>query len=149
MATMLASKTSRKTLRELVRGEISAVETYEQALSKVDGEAGHTELGHLHDDHRYAADQLSEHLRRHGGEAPDGSGAWGAWAKVVEGTAKIFGETAALKALKEGEEHGIKQYEDALDDGDLPPDCRELIESDLLPKLKAHVPVLDRLMGGD
>lgn len=40
------------------------------------------------------------------------SGAWGEWAKLVMGTAKLLGDKAALKALKEGEESGLKEYQD-------------------------------------
>lgn len=58
----------------------------------------------------------------------------------------MFGNTAALKALKEGEEHGVKSYEDALADDDLPAECKELIRIRLLPQTRAHVAVLDRLM---
>lgn len=145
---MLADETSRKTLRELVRGEISAIETYEQALDGADGSPKAQELRLLHDDHAEAARALEEHLRRHGGEPPQGSGAWGAWARTVEATAQLFGTSAALKALKEGEEHGIAEYEEALQNGALPDDSRRLIQGDLLPKLKAHIPVLDRLMAG-
>ena len=53
---------------------------------------------------------------------------------------------AALKALKEGEEHGIKDYESALHGPDLPAECKSLIQSSLLPRCRSHVPVLDRLM---
>jgi hypothetical protein len=58
----------------------------------------------------------------------------------------VFGNTAALKALKEGEEQGIADYESALDDDDLPADCKQMIQSTLLPRTRAHIPVLDHLM---
>jgi len=64
----------------------------------------------------------------------------------VEGAAKLFGNKAAIKALKEGEEHGIKEYEKALEDDELPPECKALIRTRLLPQTQAHIPVLDRLM---
>ena len=81
-----------------------------------------------------------------GGKPDQGSGAWGAWAKTVEGAAKIFGNAAAVKALKEGEEHGVKSYEDALNNPDLPAECQTLIRGTLLPQTRSHLPVLDRLM---
>ncbi len=134
------------TLNSLLRGELAATETYQQALAKVGNHAGAAELRRIHDDHREAANTLRQHVHEHGGQPDQGSGAWGAFAKTVEGSAKLFGNTAALKALKEGEEHGIKSYENALEDEDLPLDCKTLIRAELLPETRAHVPVLDRLM---
>jgi hypothetical protein len=51
-----------------------------------------------------------------------------------------------MKALKEGEEHGLKDYESALNQEKLPADCKELIRSKLLPKARSHLQTLDRLM---
>ena len=70
------------------------------------------------------------------------------FAKAVEGTAKLFGNDATLKVLKEGEEHGIKKYQDALQSEDLPADCQTLIDSALLPQTREHIPILDRLLAG-
>jgi hypothetical protein len=64
----------------------------------------------------------------------------------VEGTAKVFGKTAALKALKEGEEQGVSDCESALKDASLPPECCTLIQGTLLPHDRQHVQGLDRLM---
>jgi uncharacterized protein (TIGR02284 family) len=136
-----------KTLNTLLRGELAATETYQQALSKVGTESGAADLRRIHDEHRGAANTLRQHIHQHGGKSDQGSGAWGTWAKAVEGTAKAFGNTAALKALKEGEEHGIKSYEDTLKDENVLTDCKTLIRSTLLPQTRAHIPVLDRLMG--
>jgi len=133
-------------LNSLLRGEIAATETYNQALEKFAGKSHEAALRRIRDEHRTTANLLRQHVRGHDGEPDTGSGWWGGWAKFVEGAAKVFGETAALKALKEGEEHGINQYRDALDDRDLTPDCKSLISSQLLPQTQAHVSELDRLM---
>src|SRR5947209_17111634 len=144
---MATTATSTDTLNSLLRGELAATETYQQAMAKCGNEPGAAELRRIHDEHREMANTLRQHIHHHGGKPDQGSGAWGAFAKAVEGTAKLFGNTAALKALKEGEEHGLKDYEAALNDADLPADCRTLIQSDLLPRVRGHIPVLDRLMG--
>ncbi len=133
-------------LNSLLRGEMSAIETYRQAREKViSGEPGATELERLQLDHRDAADKLWHHIEQHGGKPSEGSGAWGTWAKTVEGTAKLLGNAAALKALKEGEEHGLKDYQDALEDKNLPADCQALIRG-FLEKQREHIGVLDRLI---
>jgi uncharacterized protein (TIGR02284 family) len=135
-----------KRLNSLLRGEISATETYQQALAKVGAEPGAAELRRIHDEHRETANALRQHVHHHGGKPDQGSGAWGAFAKAVAGAAKLFGNKAALKALKEGEEHGIKEYEEALADPELPADCKEMIRNQFLPQTRAHIPVLDQVM---
>jgi hypothetical protein len=134
-------------LNSLLRGELAATETYQQALPKLAGTPGYEELRSIHKEHREAANTLRQHVHKVEGRPDQGSGAWGAFAKAVEGTAKAFGIDAALKALKEGEEHGIKEYEQAMKDS-LPSECRSLIESRLLPQTRTHVSTLDRLMAG-
>lgn len=96
-------------------------------------------------DHRDAAEVLLHHVEQYGGEPSKGSGAWGAFARAAEGTAKLFGNTAALKALKEGEEHGLKEYQDALESDDLAADCRDLVRT-LIPKQRQHIDVINQLM---
>src|SRR5260370_11414084 len=107
------------TLNELLRGEIAAVETYQQAMEKIGSDPGAAGLRQLHDEHREAANTLRQHIHSHAGTPDHGSGAWGTWAKAVESVAKLFGNTAAIKALKESEDHGIKSYEKSRLDKDL------------------------------
>jgi uncharacterized protein (TIGR02284 family) len=145
MATITVDRTIDQ-LNSLLRGEISAVETYRQAIEKVDDEhaSDATALRGVAQEHGEAAQALREEIRRLGGEADESSGAWGAWAKTVEGTAKLFGDAAALKALKEGEEHGLKDYREALGDVDEP--ARVLISTRLIPNQVRHVAVLDGMI---
>jgi hypothetical protein len=130
-------------LNRLLRGELAATETYEMAVSKVGSEPQAADLRRLHDDHRSAANELRQHIHLHGARPAQDAGSWSAWAKTVEGAATIFGNVAAVKALKEGEEHGITDYEDALNDPKLAGDCKELIRKHLLPQTRSHIPVLD------
>ena len=133
-------------LNSLLRGEISAVETYEQAIKKVDDEhaSDATALRGIAQEHGEAAQALRDEIRRLGAEADDSSGAWGLWAKTVEGTAKLFGDASALEALKEGEEHGLKDYREALDDLDEP--ARNLVSTRLMANQVRHVVVLDGMI---
>ena len=143
---MQATEKGLSCLNSLLRGELAATETYQQALAKVGNDTGSPELRCIHDEHREAANTLRQHIHDHGGNPEHGSGTWGAFAKAVEGSAKLVGQTAALKALKEGEEQGVKDYEKALKGDSLAADCKRLISNRLLPQTRAHVPVLDRLM---
>jgi len=133
-------------LNRLVRGELAAVETYRQALEKMQDAPEATELHALMTEHRSALQTLREHVTHCGGTPSETSGPWGTWAQLIEGAAKLFGNAAALKALKQGEEHGIKEYEDVLTDPLLDPCCAKVIRTQSLPQARAHVPVLDRLI---
>lgn len=135
-----------KTLQSLLRGELSAVETYQQALEKLADEPGADGVKRLEREHRGAVEYLQRLIRDRGEQPAMESGAWGAFARAVEGTSKLLGNTPALKALKEGEEHGIKEYVKALEDSSLDSDCESLIRNTLLPQQRGHIPVLDRLM---
>ena len=143
---MQATQECVNTLNSLLRGELSATETYQQALEKLQNDPGGSELRSIHVEHREAANTLRKHVHGCGGKPDQGSGVWGTWAKLVEGTAKLFGNKAALKVLKEGEEHGVKEYEDALNDNTLPAECQTLIRSQLLPQTRKHISALDRIM---
>jgi len=56
----------------------------------------------------------------------------------------LGGETGAFKALKEGEEHGLKDYKEAIDDVDAM--TAQLIENQLIPAQQRHITLLDQLM---
>ena len=126
----------------LLRGELSAIETYNQALAKFDAEPGRTALENIRFDHEASASRLRDHLAEMGAEAATDSGAWGEFAKAVEGTAKVLGESPALKALEKGEEHGIDEYEEAIRNPGVMDEIKTVIRSRLLPPLSEHIAVL-------
>ena len=130
-------------LNSFLRGELSAVETYTQALEKADDDKVRNILVENLSSHRGRAQVLSEKIRELQGEPADSSGPWGAFAKAVEGGAKIFGETAAVSALEEGEDHGLRNYRE--DVSELSPDARSLVTSRLLPEQQRTHDALSRL----
>jgi hypothetical protein len=124
-------------LNSFLRGEISAVETYRQAIDKLSGTPEASTLNDCMQSHEQRVHLLEEEIRRRGGQPAEGAGAWGTFAKLVEGGAKAFGEKAAIAALEEGEDHGRDDY--MRDMKKLPPDARELVEHRLLPEqLRTH-----------
>jgi bacterioferritin (cytochrome b1) len=138
-------------LNSFLRGEISAAETYRMAIDKLaDSEqtVAQTNVGllrEIQEEHGRAAQTLRDRIQELGGEASDSSGAWGAWAKTVEGTMNIFGDAAALEGLKEGEEHGLKDYQAGVDDID--PTSAQLVQNQLIPAQQRHINLLDQLIG--
>ena len=99
------------TLNEFLRGEISAVETYRMALDKVEDAAARATLQDNQRSHQERVRLIREEIIRMGGDPATSSGAWGTWAKAVEGTAKVLGTKAAIAALESGEDHGVKDYD--------------------------------------
>lgn len=137
-------------LNGLLRGEISAAETYKKAIDMIaDKQTYSSQIAELHDmqrDHGLAAQELRSRIHELGGQADNDSGMWGAWANTVQRVANLFGDTAALKALKEGEEHGLKDYERTLE-GDLDLQTRSLIHR-LIENQRRHIARIDTLMAG-
>jgi hypothetical protein len=135
-------------LNSLLRGELSAVETYSQAMTKFEDQVVLADLEKIRGEHEHAARVLREKVIRFGAEPAESGGPWVAFASAVTGAAKVFGPATALSALRQGEEQGINGYQDALDNEDVHPDCKDAIRTDLLPRCKRHVEELNRLMGG-
>ncbi|MFG0320342.1 MAG: universal stress protein [Planctomycetota bacterium JB042] len=123
----------------LIRGEISAIETYVQALDKVDEPTAADTLEVLKRNHIDATNTLRREVHALSADPPTDSGAWGTFVKAIEGTATLLGDGAALRALREGEELGVRLYEKALEDDRLPGASRRLLREKLLPRHKTHV----------
>jgi rubrerythrin len=136
-------------LNSCMRSELAAIETYRQALEKERKNPGqHPAIDQLDGvlrDHQEAAERWREVMPRLGVTPTDDSGAWGTWSKTVMGTAKLFGDKAALKALKEGEESGLKEYRAFAEDESAPPEVKNLA-AELAQRRQAHIGLLDRLI---
>lgn len=132
-------------LNALLRGEIAAAETYEMALHKFADLPAACELEHIRNDHHAAVARLRERILRDGGDPPNSSGAWGAFAVTVAGTALALGAHSTLSALRQGEEHGVSEYEKTANSATITPECRHLIHDELLPLCRQHIARLQHL----
>jgi len=120
-------------LNSFLRGEISAVETYRMALEKIPSDSpARQQLETCLTSHQERVILLRDAILQLGGEPADSSGAWGVFAKSVEGSAKILGEKVAIAALEEGEDHGLRDYRG--DISDLEGTALRLVQSKLLPE---------------
>ena len=68
-------------LDSLLRGELSAIETYSHAIHKFPGSPAHAELEAMRDDHLESVETLRELITDLGGDPSTTSGAWGGFAK--------------------------------------------------------------------
>lgn len=131
-------------LDSLIRGEISAVESIDQVLKKLDNETEKGQLSSIRQDHLQAVDKLKRFSAVSDFKSEtQGSGPWGAFTQAFAGGASLFGDKAALRALKVGEEHGRNDYQDALKSSELDPEVRRLIESELIPQQEQHIRTID------
>ncbi len=134
------------TCNGLLRGERSAVETYEQALEKYrDRSAVAAALTRIRNEHAAAVRELEANVRSMGGTPDASSGAWGSVAGAVQATANLFGAGSALESLQQGENSGLRDYESALEDAEVMEECKGLIREKLLPPVREHVATLESL----
>jgi hypothetical protein len=130
-------------LHRLLRGELAAVESYENALRDVQDHPAHDLLWSFLEDHRRAVSVLNRHTTLAGDTPATSAGVWGAFARAVEKAASWVDDPTTLKALKEGEVHGVDEYRNALSENHLDPALRKIVEEELLPLQAEHVEELD------
>jgi hypothetical protein len=124
-------------LNSLLRGEIAAVESYRQALARVHLATTKCEIAECERSHELRVIKLKDRIRQLGGTPVHSSGAWGAFVKVVQSGADVFGDKLAVAALEEGEDLGVNDYKKALLDVD--EESRDLVEKELLPaQMRTH-----------
>lgn len=123
MATNVTASAVDK-MNGLLKGELSALETYRQALEKVEDTRAKDVLKECHMCHSKRVDSIVEKIVALGGKPVENSGAWGSFAKMMEGGAKMFGDKAAISMLEEGEDKGLADYKKLLEEPE--PQVREL-----------------------
>lgn len=143
---MILSTSASHIVNDMLQGELAATETYQQALEQVGNEEGADDLRRIHVEHREAANRLRQFVHELGEKPSQSSQSWGAFAKAVEGAAKLMGNQTAIKALKVGEERGASLYEEALGNKHLPGNFVEYLRTTLLPQTRGHVEVLNRIL---
>jgi len=144
---MKTNETAIAIFNTLLKGERSAVETYNETLEKFAGEPGVEQLQTIRDEHQKAVATLEQNIIALGGNPDEGSGVWGTFAVTMQSAANIFGRQSAFEVLKAGEESGRGYYEKALEDDQIPAGSKATIEAELLPKCMEHSRTLERLQG--
>lgn len=141
----MTTENFRECLESLYRGELSACETYNKAIASVKESSTRMRLKEIQKDHLDAVSQLRSCLEKNGGKVPEDSGAWGAWAKTVTASATMMGDATTFKTLKEGEEHGVKEYRDAIVEEEIDFKTKSILQ-DFIPKQQKHIEALNRLI---
>lgn len=146
MSTTTSTNVAIDTLNSLVRGELAALATYEMALRSIDGPAVSDayQLRRFASEHRRSAETLKATVSALGATPDETAGIWGAVTRMVQGSADLLGDRAAVKSLLEGEEHGLAEYEKAVES--VQPDIRGVIQKELIPRQRKHVAVLTDIL---
>ena len=115
------------------------------ALEKITESSIRAELEELLRSHQERVNLLRTRIQQLGGRPSEGSGLWGGFTKLVQGGAKVFGARAALAALEEGEDYGLKMYRERQELDKLDPESRRLVETQLLPAQERTHATMSRL----
>ncbi len=134
-------------LDDLMRGEMAAVKAYDQLLKDVKGPQA-ARLKAIRQDHVTALSVLSAHAANKPDvkEDTESAGPWGTFAQAWVKGGSLISNDAALNALRQGEEHGIDEYQEALEDDSISPKLKDSIRAQLLPKQREHIKALKNLM---
>lgn len=133
-------------LDDLIRGEMAAVKAYDSVVTKVKDPKELSKLKTIRQNHMDAAEKLKTFAGKDVKEDTKSAGAWGSFAKAYTGGAKLMGDETALKALRQGEEHGINEYKEALEDDSIKPELKQMIKTQFLPKQEEHIETLNTFM---
>jgi rubrerythrin len=125
-------------LNALLRGELAAVNAYQGALRSAEGRAAvdAAEILRFASEHQRTVAALRGAVREMGGVPASEAGTWGAFA--------LLRETASVRELLEGEESGLRMYEET--DGILEGDARDLVTLELIPRQRRHVAELSAII---
>lgn len=130
-------------LNEMLKGELSAVESYDKGLEFVNDASLAGALRELRNSHAERVETLQDAISEYGTPA-ESPGAWGGIAKFVVDAAHNMGDNALLAALEEGEDIGLNSYEWKLVHMHGP--YRDLVKNELFPKQEATHKLLSKLL---
>ncbi|HVG93403.1 MAG TPA: DUF2383 domain-containing protein [Planctomycetota bacterium] len=129
-------------VKKLHRGELSAIDSYDEALRKLPNLTT-IDLATIKAHHSDSAERLRGRIVALGGSPDASAGPWSDWAEGVTKAGAAFGEDAGLRALRAGERHGRNEYAEALDASDVDAETKTLIRDILLPRQDEHIRILD------
>ncbi len=142
MSTSANTDLSVDVLNSLLRGEISAQEAHEKALALAGDMTANevAELRRISAEHTRTAELLRTEVFRLGGAPAGSAGAWGAFARAFQSSANFLGVSTAFSSLCEGEEHGLREYQESLEVATGP--TKMLLTEKLIPNQQKHIAAL-------
>lgn len=135
-----------KAIDEILRGEIAAMEAYQQVFELVKGDPEAIHLDMLFEDHRSAVEFWRQQATQSLSFPEKTSGVWGTAVEAFIGVSKLLGDRTALTALRRGEEYGLDMYREMLEHPDLSPAQRDEVREKFIPRQKEHITKLSMLI---
>ncbi|MCE9530556.1 MAG: PA2169 family four-helix-bundle protein [Planctomycetes bacterium] len=133
-------------LNSLLRGELYAVDVYEDAVTRFAGETQEATLRRILNDHIDASVTLHSQVIEQGGEPTIGSGPWGYFTAAVNDTSMLLHAETILPALRRGEEQAVKAYAEALANVELPEESLRVLDRDFLQRSRMHMHLIDQMI---
>jgi hypothetical protein len=132
---------------KVLRGELSAVEAYNQVIETFfsDPACPISVLRQVRDEHQASCESLRRLIECLGDVPSEESGPWGASVAALVNVRSLFGKDEAIRTLKTGEEHGLKEYE-AMLDLELSERERLIVRDVLLPRQLRHIAQLTAIL---
>jgi hypothetical protein len=125
------------TLNAFLRDEMDAVETYRHALWCLASGDNLARLAACLASHERRVESLRGWIEALGGRPVADAALWESFARLFHSGGGALGDEAAIAALEEGEDHGLKLYLD--DVCKLDRETRRQIERDVLPEqIRTH-----------
>ena len=131
--------------RRLLGVEMSACETYTEALDYFHDDPEQSLLLAIRAGHDENVDCLGDHIVALGMEIRPDDDTRNFFSKAVEGVSSTFGESATLLALEAGETGALKECRAGLANPAVPDSLKEDLRHRLIPRLQRHVEELERL----
>lgn len=119
-------------LKSFCRGELAAVDTYKQALASGPFPSLADVLSRCLASHERRVVMLEDKIVELGGQIPQSSGPWGAFAMAVSRAANAISEKAMVTVLEEGEDLGMRDYRTDVNKLEAP--TREFVEDRVVPE---------------
>lgn len=136
-------------IEKLLKNELTASETYHQALEKFEEENQRREIAFLqpiYEEHTEAVSDLQRKIQEMGGTPTSDSGLWGSWSEAVMSGAGLLGKNTMLNALLAGEKSGLDDYEKAAQDPDIPSEMSSLIQRRFVNAQQENIRAINRLL---
>jgi len=134
-------------LDDLIRGEMSAVKAYDVAIQDLKNGSERRTLVRIREGHQAAVTKLKKYAVNKPEVQEDVKtvGPWGTFAKAWVKGATLISNNTALTALKQGEEHGVDEYKEALEDSTIGNELKNEIRTSMLPAQERHIKTLKEL----
>lgn len=142
----MENATQASKIEQILRGEISAVEAYEEVMKKVSTKPDIDRFLSFKEDHERAKNYWRGRASQQLTSPPETSGVWGSTVEGIVKSASLLGDKTALRALMAGEEHGMKEYKELLQSDDVSEADKRFIREELMPAQERHIASLKSLL---